>query len=68
MTVRVHGHRRRIKRRVKKTVSGLVMPTTFIAQNGARIHQNTPVSVTGCAKARPVKKGKKAAQRHGKKK
>jgi hypothetical protein len=30
----------------------LVMPTFFKAQNGAEIHQNTPVSVTGCAKAK----------------
>jgi hypothetical protein len=28
----------------------LVMPTAFAAQNGAEIHQNTPISVTGCAK------------------
>ena len=28
----------------------LVMPTEFQAQNGAEIHQNTPISVTGCAK------------------
>jgi hypothetical protein len=28
----------------------LSMPTEFIAQNGAEIHQTTPISVTGCAK------------------
>ena len=27
------------------------MPTAFVGQNGAEIHQSTPVSVTGCAKA-----------------
>jgi hypothetical protein len=27
----------------------LTMPTEFIAQNGLEIHQNTPVSVTGCS-------------------
>ncbi len=28
----------------------LVMPTEFIAQNGAEIHQKTPIAVTGCPK------------------
>jgi hypothetical protein len=27
---------------------GLKMPTEFVAQNGAVIHQNTPISVSGC--------------------
>jgi hypothetical protein len=50
--------------------SKLKMPTAFTAQNGAVIHQNTPISVTGCAKVK--KKGKKAGVRgksgkHGKK-
>jgi hypothetical protein len=30
----------------------LVMPTLFKAQNGLEIHQNTPVGVTGCPKAK----------------
>jgi hypothetical protein len=30
----------------------LAMPTEFIAQNGAEIHQSTPIGVTGCAKAK----------------
>jgi hypothetical protein len=29
--------------------SKLVMPTTFTAQNGARIQQSTPISVQGCS-------------------
>ena len=37
----------------------LVMPTAFIAQDGAVIHQSTPVSVTGCAKKKAAKKPKK---------
>jgi hypothetical protein len=41
--------------------SKLTMPTAFTAQNGATIHQSTPISVTGC----PKKKGKKAST-HGK--
>jgi hypothetical protein len=32
-----------------KSSAKLVMPTTFIAQNGAQIKQNTKVAVTGCA-------------------
>jgi hypothetical protein len=30
--------------------SKLVMPTAFVGQNGAEIHENTDISVTGCAK------------------
>ena len=36
--------------------SKLVMPTAFTAQNGAVIHENTPIGVTGC----PKHKGKGA--------
>ena len=31
---------------------GLKMPTEFVAQNGAVIHQSTPISVSGCPKAK----------------
>jgi hypothetical protein len=42
----------------------LTMPTEFIAQNGATIHQSTKIAVTGCPKARHVKhKRKKHASR-----
>jgi hypothetical protein len=40
----------------------LTMPTAFDAQNGASVHQNTKIAVTGCAKAKKAK-GKKAAKR-----
>jgi hypothetical protein len=30
----------------------LIMPTLFQAQNGAEIHQNTKIAVTGCPKAK----------------
>ncbi len=43
--------------------SKLTMPTAFIAQNGAVLHQSTQVSVTGCTKA----KKKKAKLKRGKK-
>ncbi|MGA9283955.1 MAG: hypothetical protein WBV85_00775 [Solirubrobacteraceae bacterium] len=40
----------------------LKMPTAFTAQDGATIHQNTPINVTGCPKAK--KKNKKANGKH----
>jgi hypothetical protein len=36
----------------------LAMPTAFTAQNGAVIHQSTPIAVTGCAKTTTKKKAK----------
>jgi hypothetical protein len=44
------------------------MPTTITAQNGAIIHQNTKIAVTGCAKTKIVKhqaKRKGAKKRGG---
>jgi hypothetical protein len=49
--------------------SKLAMPTAFTAQNGAEIHESTPVSVTGCPKAKAptraqkLKKALKACQK-----
>jgi hypothetical protein len=40
--------------------SKLAMPTTFVAQNGAEIHQTTKISVTGCSKIKTAQKKKKA--------
>jgi hypothetical protein len=38
-------------RKIRKTVAGsLIMPTTFTAQNGLVIHQDTKIAVTGCAR------------------
>jgi hypothetical protein len=42
----------------------LVMPTAFVAQNGAEIHESTPIKVIGCPKARKTKNGKKASSGH----
>jgi hypothetical protein len=42
--------------------SKLVMPTEFVAQNGATIHQSTPIAVTGCAKAKTARKARKAGR------
>ncbi len=61
VTVEVHGHRRKVTRKVRESQpTSLIMPTELIAQNGAQIHQNTRVAVTGCAKAKPAKKAKNA--------
>ncbi len=38
----------------------LVMPTLFTAQDGAQLKQNTPIQVTGCAKAKTKKKARRA--------
>ncbi len=50
--------------------STLKMPTAFTAQNGATIKQSTPIGVTGCAKHKAKKAGKrhKGKTTHGKKK
>jgi hypothetical protein len=42
----------------------LVMPTLFVAQNGAEIHQNTPISVTGCPKTTQTTKKHKHKHKH----
>jgi hypothetical protein len=45
-----------------KAAGKLVMPTEFHAQNGAVIHQNTKIAVTGCnTKAKKTTKARKAA-------
>jgi hypothetical protein len=50
ITIRTHGRKKTVTRKVSSTVAAaLQMPTEFIAQNGAVIHQNTPIEVTGCA-------------------
>jgi hypothetical protein len=49
--------------------SKLAMPTEFVAQNGATIHQSTKIAVTGCAKHRAKKamhKQKAKRKRKGK--
>jgi hypothetical protein len=39
--------------------SKLTMPSEFVGQNGAKINQNTPVSVTGCAKKKALTRAQK---------
>jgi hypothetical protein len=48
---------------------GLKMPTAFTGQDGAEIHLRTPISITGCVKAKPKKaKDKKSGKGHKAKK
>ncbi len=42
--------------------SKLVMPTSFVAQDGAQLKQSTPIQVTGCAKAKKARKARKASR------
>ena len=56
-TIRVHGHKKTVTRKVKKTEPAtLAMPTRFVSQNGVTITQSTPVTVTGCPKAHKATK------------
>ena len=44
--------------------SKLVMPTAFTGQNGATLHQSTPISVTGCPKSKKAKAKNKSKGKH----
>jgi hypothetical protein len=37
----------------------LAMPTEFLAQNGLKINESTPISVSGCAKVKALTRGQK---------
>jgi len=43
--------------------SKLTMPTAFTAQNGAVIHQSTPIAVTGCPKAKASRRTAQQARK-----
>ena len=63
VTRRIHGHLRHPFVKVKKTIpKSLSMPTTITGQNGAVLQQSTKIAVTGCPKAKKVKR---AGKRHG---
>ena len=47
--------------------SKLSMPTAFVAQNGAEIHETTKIGVTGCATAKKTTKKKKPKRKPSKK-
>lgn len=65
--VRSKSHTKTVTRKVRKTVAGLVMPTAFTGQNGAVIHQNTPIEVTGCVKHKTKPKHKNNKKKSKKK-
>ncbi len=66
--VRIKGREKTETRKVKQTQPAtLTMPTEFIAQNGAEIHQNTPITVTGCPKKAVHAKSAKHKNEGGKK-
>ena len=61
VTIRAHGHKKTETRKVKETQpASLEMPTAFVGQNGAEIHQTTPITVTGCPKVKKAKHRRKA--------
>ncbi len=65
VTLDVHGHKQTVTRKVKQTEpASLEMPTALIGQNGAEIHQTTPIAVSGCPKAE-AKKARKAGRGKG---
>jgi hypothetical protein len=69
ITVKTNGHTKTVTRKVVESQpESLVMPTALVAQNGAEIHQNTPISVTGCPRVKVAKKskGKKSKGKKGK--
>ena len=60
VTVKRHGKSVKVTKKVSEQVAApLVMPNEFIGQNGAAIHENTDISVTGCPKAATAKKAAK---------
>jgi hypothetical protein len=66
--VKSHGHTRKVVRKTTKQVGeSLIMPTEFVAQNGAVLKQNTKISVTGCAKSASKQHGKHKKGKKGKK-
>ena len=60
VTVKVHGRKRKVTRKVTETKPvSLAMPTEIIAQNGDAIYRSTPIAVSECAKATAAKHPKK---------
>jgi hypothetical protein len=64
VTVTIKGHKKTVTRKVKQTKPApLQMPTEFIGQNGAAIHETTNIAVTGCPKVKASKKTKHKTQK-----
>jgi hypothetical protein len=55
--VQVKGRMRTVTRKVKEQVAtSLTIPSDYVGQNGATYNAKVPITVTGCAKAKPAKK------------
>lgn len=59
VTRRVHGRTLRRVISEHRKAAGLVMPTEFVAQNGAVFKQSTQIEVNGCAVSKPKSKAKR---------
>jgi hypothetical protein len=67
--VKVKGKEKTVTRKVKEQVAtSLTIPSNYVAQNGATYNYNAPIAVTGCAKAKVVKKKVAKKKAKGKKK
>jgi hypothetical protein len=65
ITKKIHGHNRRVvKKTTRQVAAPLKMPTEFVAQNGAVLHQSTPIAVTGCTNAHKAKAKKTRTAHH----
>ncbi|HSZ68774.1 MAG TPA: hypothetical protein VK756_00270 [Solirubrobacteraceae bacterium] len=61
---RVAGKLRRVTvKTTRRVAASLAMPTIFVGQNGAEIHQRTPIGVTGCPKAKARRKAKRTVKK-----
>jgi hypothetical protein len=60
VTIHRRGRTVHVLRSVTKLVPTLSMPTTIIAQNGARIEQKAKINVTSCSPHKAKKRAKKA--------
>ena len=64
--VKVKGREKTVTKNVKQQVAAaLQMPNEYIAQNGMKVDQTVPISVTGCGKAKAAKKTKKKKKKTG---
>jgi hypothetical protein len=64
VAVKRQGKTVKVTKKVSEKVAApLLMPTEFVAQNGAEFKQTTKISVTGCKASKPAKKAHRKAKR-----
>ena len=63
LTRRIGGRAVRYRANLRKRIPGLLMPTEFVAQNGAVIRRQTNIAVTGCGAKHPLNARRR--QHHG---